>query len=231
VEFETILPRYGEAFLRLFFPSSCAGCSQILELEERGLCFTCRGNLKGLRLRPSEERIRVLLAHTDEGWALFRYEGLVKDLFHKIKFERRRDLLRVFHDEIASFLCRRTQSHAYDLIAPIPLDWRRRLDREFNQSGLLAEKVHEILGLPLRRGLLFKRRSSPPQSLLGREARRWNLVRAFCVSPFARIQGRSILLIDDIFTTGATVDEAAKTLKAAGATRVGHLALARTYAD
>lgn len=228
-----MLPRYGEAFLRLLYPSLCATCHQLLELEEQGLCLPCRQNLQKLRLFPSEERIRLSLAYGDEGWALFRYEDPVKEILHQVKFGRRRDLLQIFGGEIASFLQRRPQVAAYDCIAPIPLDPHRRPERQFNQSGLLAQKIHETLGGKRGQGprlegkLLVKKHSTFPQSLLGREARRLNLQRVFEVFRPQRIKGRSVLLVDDIFTTGATLEEAAKTLKARGASRVAFLTLAR----
>lgn len=227
--------RYGEAFLRFLYPSFCATCHELLELEEQGLCLPCRKNLRKLRFLPSEERIRLSLAYGDEGWVLFRYEDSVKEILHKIKFGRRRDLLRIFAEDIVSFLERRPQLASYDCIAPIPLDPRRRRERQFNQSGLLAEKIHETLrkkgGPLLARRALAKRRSTFPQSLLGREGRRLNLHRTFRVPHPGRIRGCSILLIDDIFTTGATFEEAAKTLKAAGVSRVGLFALARALGD
>ena len=222
---------YGEAFLRLFYPSACASCARLLELEERGLCVGCLKDLQKFRLQPSEERIRVTLSSGDEGWALFRYEGLAKEILHRVKFEGRRDLLRVFVPEIEQFVRRRTQLETYDCIVPIPLDSRRRLERKFNQSGLLARRIHGFLKNPrLLQGALAKSHSALPQSLLGREARRINVDHAFRVRKHRAIEGRSVLLVDDIFTTGATVDEASKMFKAAGASRVGHVTLARTMA-
>lgn len=233
MELENWLPRYGEAFLRLLYPSVCALCDQLLELEERSLCLPCHTSLERLKFSPSEERIRLSFAYGDKGWVLFRYEDPVKEILHQIKFGGRRDLLQIFTPEITSLIERRPELWAYDCLLPIPLDGRRLSERQFNQSGLLADKIHEILkggrgkGPRLERKVLVKRHSTFPQSLLGRESRRLNLHRVFQVPHPRKIQGRSVLLIDDIFTTGATLEEAAKTLKEAGASRVGFLALAR----
>lgn len=237
MEFQKVLPCYREAFLRLFYPGFCASCNRLLELQERGLCLSCRERLQKLKLLPSEERIRVSLSHGDEGWALFCYQDAVKEIFHKIKFERRRDLLRLFLEEIALFFVRRPRLAIYDCVVPIPLDARRRLEREFNQSGIIAAAVRKILrkkqAAPLPRfekRVLLKTRTTLPQSLLGREDRKLNLDRVFQVSDPARIRGKSVLLVDDIFTTGSTLEQAAKTMKAAGASRVDYFVLARTLA-
>ena len=225
------LPHYGEALLRLFYPSLCASCAQLLALEERGLCEGCLKKLSDLKFQPSEEKIRIHLSTGSEGWALFHYEGLVKEVLHKIKFEGRRDLLQIFYREIESFLARRSHLASYDSVLPVPIDFHRRLEREFNQSGLLANKIHEILGKPrLLKRVLARRRSLLPQSLLGREARRINISHAFRMIDQRSVKNQSVLLVDDIFTTGATLGEVAKILKAAGASRVGYLVLARTPA-
>lgn len=232
VQFQNILPRYGEALLRLFYPSLCALCDRLLDLEERGICPSCQGEVRTARFLPSEERIRRPLLWCDEGWAVFRYEGAVKELLHRIKFERRRDLVPVFREAWTSFFETRRALKDYDLLVPVPLDPRRRLEREFNQSALFAAAIAPLLhrgtaGPRFEKKLLFKRRSTLPQSLLGREARLLNLEAVFSVRHPERLQGRSVLLADDIFTTGATFEEAAKTLKEAGAGRVGIWALAR----
>ncbi len=221
------LPLYGEAFLRLLFPSLCAACDNLLELKERGLCSPCKAGLDHCRFQAHEEKIRTSLPHTDEGWSLFRYEERVKDLFHQIKFKRRRDLLHLFNEPLHHFLAGHSELERLDGVIPVPLDAGRRLEREFNQSGLLADKISKITGVTVRRNVLLKRRSTPAQSLLGREGREINLKGAFRVSNPHRIRGRWVLLVDDIFTTGATVEEAARTLREAGAARVSYLALAR----
>ena len=223
---------YGEAFLRLFYPGLCASCNRLLELEERGLCTVCLEDLLKFKLEPSEERIRTTVRATSEGWAIFRYEGLVKEVLRKVKFEGRRDLLRAFYPEIAQFLSRRAPLATYDCLLPVPLDSHRRLEREFNQSGLLAKRIHRFLERSPRllTRTLIRKHSPLPQSLLGREARRVNVSHAFSIPNGRAVRGRSVLIIDDIFTTGATIEEIARVLRSAGASRVGYLTLARTAA-
>lgn len=202
-----------------------------MELEEEGLCLPCFGNLKKFRLASHEERIRVSLTYGNEGWAFFRYEEGVKEVLHKIKFEGRRNLIRLLTREAGSFLETWPRLRNYDYVVPIPLDSARRLEREFNQSGLIAGQIGKATGLELRERTLSKRYPTPPQSLLGREGRKLNLNGAFQVNSPRQVRGKSVLLVDDIFTTGSTFEEAAKALKAAGADRVGYLALARAFGN
>ena len=224
---EDALPGYLEALLRLLYPSLCGVCENLLELEERGICSLCWVNFQKFRLSPSEERIRVSLKHADEAWALFHYEGIIKDLLHKIKFDKRRDLLKIFAADILQFLTQRSHFATYDRVVPIPLDFRRRLQREFNQSSLIVREIHKVLRIKRGR-YLIKKFSTPAQSLLGRKERRLNVDRVFHVMNPRQVKDKSILLVDDIFTTGATLEEAGKTLKEAGASRVGYFVLART---
>ena len=223
------LPFYGEALARLFFPGLCAFCRELLELEEKGLCRICQGPLVKLRLPPSEERIRIRLSRVDEAWTLFRYEDAVKEIIHKIKFGKRRDLLHLFNEDLDQFLSRDNRFAGYDCMVPIPLDSSRRMEREFNQSGLLASKISRILKIKVEQKGLGKKRRTPAQSLLGRGGRKLNMEKAFYVPCPKKVRERAILIVDDVFTTGATLEEAAKTLKAAGASQIGFFALARTF--
>jgi ComF family protein len=119
-----------------------------------------------------------------------------------------------------------------DLVVPVPLHWRRRLARGYNQAEQIAHPLAALLGLPCRT-LLRRRRATPPQTSLPRAARLANLRAAFAVraaaSPAAA--GRRILLIDDVSTTGATLDAAARALKRAGTAAVIAAVAARTPED
>ena len=219
-----VLPRYFEAFLRLLYPGICAVCQALLGLEENGLCLSCLENVKKFRLSPSEEWIRISMQYGNEGWALFRYEGIVQELLHKIKFDRRRDLLCLFSEEITSFFRRRMDVN-YDFAVSIPLDFKRQIERQFNQSDLITKMLPAHYR---RRKFLTRRRSALPQSLLGKQDRKLNIGKVFVFSRRISLRKKSILLVDDIFTTGSTLEEAARVLKEAGASRVGYFVLART---
>jgi len=115
-----------------------------------------------------------------------------------------------------------------DLIMPVPLHSARLRTREFNQSLLLADQVARHLTRPVSANNLIRKVATDPQTTLSRQARMRNLRKAFAVRKPHEIVDRRILLIDDVFTTGTTVNECAKTLKKAGAASVTVLTLART---
>jgi ComF family protein len=110
---------------------------------------------------------------------------------------------------------------------PVPLHRRRLWWRGFNQAALLAMTISRRLDRPVDLESLTRRRMTTPQTSQDHDARRRNVRRAFSVARPARIKGQRILLVDDVMTTGATVDECARVLMAAGAARVDVLTLAR----
>jgi ComF family protein len=111
---------------------------------------------------------------------------------------------------------------------PVPLHASRLRDREYNQSLLLADELNRDLRLPLVYDNLVRLRAAPPQTELSRSERLANLRRCFSVRRPAEVDGKRVLLIDDVMTTGTTANECAKALRKAGAAEVFVLTLART---
>ena len=116
---------------------------------------------------------------------------------------------------------------AFQSILPVPLHPKRLREREFNQCVLLARPLAARLGIPLDLDAVERVRHTLPQSASSEADRRKNLRGAFRVRSPERVKGRSILLLDDVYTTGATLEELARSLLSAGARRVSGLTLAR----
>ncbi len=120
-----------------------------------------------------------------------------------------------------------------DLLIPVPLHWTRLLKRRFNQSMLLAKRLSFITGIACSSGVLKRIKATPVQGHLNTKARKKNVSHAFLVSPDREdeVRGKRIILVDDVFTSGSTANECAKTLLEAGAKQVDVLCVAKVVRD
>lgn len=152
------------------------------------------------------------------------YEGDLRQLVHLFKYGHMRPLARPLADRMAPFL---EELGPIDLMTPVPLHRLRRWRRGFNQSDLLAQELSRLTGIPWRRDVLRRVRATRPQFGLSHRQRRMNVQGAFAVRRPEAIEGRKILLIDDIMTTGATIEACASVLRAGGVDSVAALTIAR----
>lgn len=219
---------YAEALLRLIYPAVCAVCKTSIELEGKGICPSCRVTLKTLRFPAEEAVINQTFEFLDEAWSLYPYQSPVKEILFGIKFLKKRWLVSVFEEDLSEMAIQITGDNPYHAIIPVPIHRHRLLEREFNQSDLIAARFAKASGIPLDPGRLKKRFHTPSQNQLSRQERKINLYKAFKVSKGRAVQGKRFLLVDDIFTTGATAEEIARTFKEHGARRVDLFTLART---
>jgi ComF family protein len=163
---------------------------------------------------------RELKFHFDSARSAVRAQGVVLEAVHRYKYQR--ELW--FEAFLADLLCRQAgpvlTGAGWDVIVPVPLHTVREREREFNQAGRLANTLSRSLSLPVRYDWLKRIRHTRTQTLLTRKERAANLHRAFTLRTAAAVEGLSCVLVDDVFTTGATTNACAQTLKAAGALRV-----------
>ena len=146
---------------------------------------------------------------------------------HALKFQGKTALARPLGDLMAEVGATMLPVDAVDCLVPVPLHPSREAERGFNQSALLANRVSRRWGVPVEARALRRRRVTLPQTDLDASSRRANVRGAFAVSRPGAVDGRHVLLVDDVFTTGATVSECARVLLDAGATAVGVLTVAR----
>lgn len=180
-------------------------------LDEAGVCVACRSGLRGF----------------DHAASFGAYDGSLRKLIHLFKYAGLKPLAK----PLAGFLVRALSiDDHYDAIVPVPLHWRKRWRRGYNQSELLARCVAKKRGIPVWKALR-RRRPTAVQAGLTNAGRRRNVAAAFAVKSgprFAgRLAGKRILLIDDVMTTGATAGACATALKRGGAASVSLLTLAR----
>lgn len=154
------------------------------------------------------------------------YEGALKETIHRWKYEERTYLTAFFGEKLTEVFYRYWNSQSFDLILPVPLHPKRLKERGFNQALLLAKELSRRTRIPCSKRLLRKRFPTPPQVDLSGEEREKGVRRSFHIPKAEEVKGRSILLVDDVYTTGATVNECSKMLLRAGAERVDVLTLA-----
>ena len=158
--------------------------------------------------------------------ALVPFDDRHRTLIHKIKFGKKRWVIKAYRGIIRK-ACAENAAGGAEMILPIPLDRHRKREREFNQAEDLARLVSECTGAPILTGVIGKR-GGKPQSTLKRKERLLNLKGQFYMKRAHRIKDRTVLLVDDVYTTGTTVNECAALLGRAGAREVSALILART---
>ena len=158
--------------------------------------------------------------------ALGFYEGSLQEAIHRWKYEGKTYLNPFFGKWMTGGLSRHWDADLFDLLIPVPLHKQRLRERGFNQALLLVKELSHRTGIPYLKRVLQKRRPTIPQANLSGKEREKEVKGAFLVVGREKVEGKSILLVDDVYTTGATVRECSKVLMAAGAERVDVLTLA-----
>lgn len=177
-------------------------------LDEEGRCALCRRGVRGF----------------DAAYSFGFYEGALRELIHLFKYGRVQTLAKPLGRFLAQALPREER---FDVIVPMPLHWRKRWQRGFNQAGLLAREISRRVHIPVTHAVR-RVRSTGAQAGLTNAKRRQNVSGAFRPRGKRALDGKRVLLIDDVMTTGATAASCARALKMAGARQVILLTLART---
>jgi len=163
----------------------------------------------------------------DETIAAGLYEGRLRELLLRMKTDKGDPLSLAMGQLVWQLRRERLAALKVDVVAPIPLHWRRRLAHRTNSAAVLAEVLAGRLGVAMADGLLRRRRPTRPQSELTPPKRWENVRQAFSMGSSHHLMKAHVLLVDDILTTGATCSEAAHTLRKAGAERVTVAVVAR----
>ncbi len=211
-----------EKLLDLVFPPRCPFCGGPEQSVDGRGCPRCRDADLWIpladRVTPGEHYVRCVCV----GW----YRDDLRASVRRFKFGGRQGYAAEYGKALAESV-RLFLPGAYDCIAWMPVSAQRRKERGYDQAELLARALAAEVGKPVR-SLLVKVRDNPPQSSLDGRARRDNVAGAYAPAPGAEAAGLRVLLVDDILTTGSTLEEGSRTLREAGAAQVVAAALCRT---
>jgi ComF family protein len=243
------LRQLASAVLDFCLPRTCAGCQQTWMLSEQGCwCPGCREALVwigsprcpvcGIPFLDSPESGDHLCGDCLKGTFDFvaarsavLYAGVARERIHQLKFGGKLHWVPALAGLLADSVKLGDAVTQVDMILPVPLHTQRLRQRGFNQAGLIAREFGRVRSIPVRFGVLIRHRATLPQTRLGRRERLDNVRGAFRVASPEVVRGRSVLLIDDVFTTGTTLSECARVLKRTGAQAVYALTVARVVPD
>lgn len=225
----------AQGLLDLLYPPRCAGCNRMGEL----FCASCQARVEP-PLAPACRRCgrpgandapcpacAATPSHLDRIAAAAIFAHPLRDAIHQLKYENVRSLAGPLSALMVAAWSH-TSLHA-DLIVPVPLHRKRLAERGYNQSALLAHAMGQAAGIPVDEKVLVRTRATRQQVGLGRAERALNVAGAFICH--GGLAGHHIVLIDDVCTTGSTLEACAGALRQAGATSVSAFALARARWD
>lgn len=229
----------SEVILDLIYPRRCPVCEDIVLPKGNKICPGCRGKLIYIKEPRCKKCSKAIVDEEQEycfdcskrkisyekGYSLFEYDATMKQSMSQYKFHSKKEYADFYIEEILLNYGTRIKELGLDAFIPVPIHSEKYKQRGFNQAELLAIGIAKFLEIPVYSNVLIRNKNTTPQKLLDDKERVKNLKNAFAVSDeFMNSKENSnlkrVMLIDDIYTTGATIDVCAKVLKSIGINEV-----------
>lgn len=207
--------------INLIFPNACGICDRICK---ENLCKKCEiklNNIKKVKIDTYNDK------YFKKHLYIFKYDSIIKEILIKFKFKEKVYVYKTFVNFLLKNkkVCRFFKS--YDIIIPVPIHYNRKVTRGYNQSGLIAKELARNVNVKYEEKILFKKINNKPQSAKNKQERIKNVIGVYYTKNDDRLIGKKVLLIDDIYTTGSTVNECSKILNLAGAKQVDVFTIAK----
>lgn len=225
-------------FLELIYPGRCPICECILGIGQNKICKVCDKSLSYVK-EPKCKKCGKSIEGDDteycydctrhqhdyeQGVAVFEYDEHIKASIYRFKYKNKREYANFYVQEIVRCYGDKIRSWNPDILIPIPLHKSKYKKRGFNQAEIVAKKVGKELQIPVSSKILMRQKKTLPQKELTTKERQNNVKRAFKIVD-NKVKLQVVVLIDDIYTTGSTIDAAAKVLKEAGAYKVYYISI------
>lgn len=228
------LQRFGDDLLGLFYPRCCIECGRQLLTDSRLFCHVCltdlpRCDFTDLPGNRVEElfygRVRIEAATS---YFYFKKHGIVQNLMHQLKYKGRQDIGNWVGETLAMEMERSDRFDSIDLVIPVPLHPKKRRKRGYNQVSRFGQVLAGQLRVPFEEESLKRSRTGKSLTRKNRIERNESMRNAFCVANPENVLGRHILLVDDIITSGATLEACAQKILNLPNTRVSLASMAFT---
>ncbi|MCI9334926.1 MAG: ComF family protein [Lachnospiraceae bacterium] len=227
-----------DKILDLWFPRRCAVCDEVVDGLGQEICSRCKGKMIyikepccmkcGKQLKKEEQEYCADCSRTEhtyiQGTALYDY-GSMSDSIFRFKYAGRMEYSAFYGRELYEKKLHWLRARRADALVPVPIHASRKRRRGYNQAELIARRLSELSGIPVEASLIRRVRKTRPLKGLSNSERQNNLKRAFKID-INDVKLNTIVIIDDIYTTGATIDSMAQVLKEKGVKKIYFMALA-----
>ncbi len=222
------MKRIFSKIIDLIYPPICSICGKV---STKTLCNKCKNKLKDEFVWNVDNYNNDKDKYFSEHYYFFKYKNIIREQILGLKFQdkpyNQQTITYFFKNMEKSF----EKLKKYDIMIVVPISKARKKERGYNQSQLIAKQVSQIINIPIMKNILEKSKDTVPQSTLNKVQRQENTKGAYKVKKdnYKKIKNKNILLVDDIYTTGSTINECAKVLQEVGIAKkqIGALTLAK----
>ncbi len=226
--------RYIQCLADVFYPVACMGCGRDLYQTQGLFCPACSTDLPSCEFsRMSNNRGELLFRGRVDVQSVaslyyFKKKGVVQKLMHALKYGGRQDIGERLGRALGGEMIASGRFGGIELVVPVPLHPRKKRARGYNQASRFGQALSETLGVPCREDVLERTVPGASQTRKGRVSRNRSLMDSFCVKHFKDLKYKHILIVDDIITSGATLEACARTVLRVPGTRVSLASMAFT---
>lgn len=205
-------------FLNLLFPRLCVNCSRPLSSVEKHLCLHCAHDMPVII--DQQEVIEKLAGRIPfvsvVSLLKFKPKGMTQKLLHELKYRSNTEVGEYLGNLLATRFEEKLRSLNIDMVVPVPLHSSKRRKRGYNQSSFIARGIGDKLAIPVNEKVIKRLRNSSTQTRKSRQQRWLNVSEIFAVVKESDVEGKHVLIVDDVFTTGATLEACGQKIIEAG---------------